>query len=208
MKPTLRSPLFTGLLVLGIALPTAAAWAQAGTSVGEQIRVEHCGMDGQCTPVRKASQSKDHAARPHGQHMEKRLTRLGERLKLTTAQQPAWDTFRTALKTQAEKHRLPQPRPETRPATALERIVQHEQHLQARLDELRTQRQAVEQFYNQLSNEQKSIFDKEFATPPRPEGHGRKHADRHHGPRSGKAHGKRIDEDGDGDEPPAPPHGA
>jgi hypothetical protein len=89
--------------------------------------------------------------------MAKREAKLHDELKLTSAQEPAWQAFTSAIKPQAQADRpdraswasLPAPERMQKMITlSKEHTARMEQHLQA-----------LNTFYSTLSPEQKKIFD-------------------------------------------------
>lgn len=174
MKKSLRTPLLTGAVLLGLTMSALPVLAQpaADTQINEsQIRVERCTADGHCETARSSKISRDkRAGWKKGSH---RLDKLGEHLQLTAAQQPAWEAFRAALREQMQNMRPPAAEGKKEcPATALERMQAHEAQMQRHLASMQAQRKATETFYGQLSAEQKAVFDKEFFTPHRHRGPG------------------------------------
>ena len=175
MKKSLRTPLLTSAVLLGLTMSALPVLAQpaADTQINEsQIRVERCTADGHCEAARSSKISRDkRAGWKKGSH---RLDKLGEHLQLTAAQQPAWEAFRAALREQMQNMRPPAAEGKKEcPATALERMQAHEAQMQRHLASMQAQRKAAETFYGQLSAEQKAVFDKEFFRAPhhRPDGH-------------------------------------
>jgi protein CpxP len=102
----------------------------------------------------------------------KRQAELHGKLKLTPAQQPAWNTFaekmkpgeRPARTDRAEMEKLTAPQ-------RMERMLAMMQEGQKRMNERLA---AVKEFYAVLTPEQQKIFDQEFAT-------GRHHRHHHRG---------------------------
>jgi Spy/CpxP family protein refolding chaperone len=89
-----------------------------------------------------------------GKH-EARLDALKSDLKLSPAQEPAWQTFESAVKAQKEKMRAGHDAPEdTDPMQA--RI----EHMEQRLAGMKEIQKARNELYQVLSDEQKAVLDK------------------------------------------------
>lgn len=90
------------------------------------------------------------------------LVRLEHKVKPTDAQKGAFEEFKTATRSAAEKLRTGCPQPVTAPdgerkrPTPIERLAQAQTGLEASLEALKTYRPAAEKFYAQLSDEQKA----------------------------------------------------
>lgn len=131
--------------------------------------------DGAASPVGCEAR---HGQKAHGNWAENRakhLSELKEKLKLTSAQAAAWDTFastrqpgirqgmdRQAMRGEFEKLNTPQ---------RLDKMLAISEVRRARMVE---RAQATKAFYAQLSAEQQAVFDAE-AKPGRHRGHGGKH---------------------------------
>lgn len=100
-----------------------------------------------------------------GERAEVRLARLELALALTPEQRPAWDTFKTDMlaRMNAMAERMAARRDVERPTTAIERMQRMEEMSRERQTQLAETRQAVETFYAELSDAQKTVFDAEFA---------------------------------------------
>jgi hypothetical protein len=115
--------------------------------------------------------------RPGAQQMspEKMKARMAQRgevqaaklelaLALTPAQKPAWDDFKAALKARGERmvEQMTARSDAERPTTVLDRMAKMEEMSKLRQAEMAEMRKAVEVFYAQLSDAQKTVFDAEF----------------------------------------------
>jgi hypothetical protein len=118
------------------------------------------------------------------------LVRIEHRVKPTDDQKAAFDEFKTAARTAAEKLREACPkRPEKtedggRPKlTPIDRLAQAQTGLETSLEALKTFRPAAEKFYAALSDEQKAKLDR------RGRGEGKGHWKRDRGPRGDRERG-------------------
>jgi hypothetical protein len=106
-------------------------------------------------------------------YMEKRLARLHEALKLSPAQEPAWNVFAGKSK--------PQPmaaRPDFEALSKLptpERLDRMQALSKERQEHMATRTAAVKEFYAQLNAEQQKLFDAEFMQSMRGGRHGKGH---------------------------------
>jgi protein CpxP len=137
---TLKKTLLAGLATLSLGL--ALAPAQAQTAEG---RHSHA-----------ARLEKMQSAR--ASHFAERTAKLHTALKLTAAQEPAWNTFVAAI--------TPAPHTGTAPdhaaiaaMSAPERMEKHLAMAKARLAGMETRQAALKTFYATLSAEQKKTFD-------------------------------------------------
>lgn len=108
------------------------------------------------------------------QRMDLQLARLELALALKPAQQPAWESFKSAMHERAGKmaERLQQRFKDDRPQTAVERLERMEEMSKLHLAEVSETRKAVEKFYATLTDAQKKVFDADFKLmgSMRPEG--------------------------------------
>ncbi len=95
------------------------------------------------------------------------LVRVEHRVKPTDAQKAAFDEFKTATRSAAEKLREACPKApekaengEPQKPTSIERLAQTQTGLEASLDALKAFRPAAEKFYATLSDEQKAKLDR------------------------------------------------
>lgn len=138
-------------------------------------------------------------------HEAGKLAYLQASLGITEAQRGAFDRWRDEKLAAAKSHseecaaHIPMEgrmdgKMEGHEHNALERNARMEKHLEAKLAEMRSERPALEAFYNSLSPEQKKLFDREA-------GH-RHHG--HHMMMDGMRHGMHpgMDHDGQGEAGP------
>lgn len=108
---------------------------------------------------------------------ESRLGEMRSELKITTAQDAAWQTFAAKAKKQAEDMQTMRKTMWGAPAaSAPERIAQRTALMQQRLAGMEDMTAALKELYAVLTPEQKAIADREFATMPGHHmGHGRRY---------------------------------
>jgi Spy/CpxP family protein refolding chaperone len=155
-----RKHLLIGMTVLGLA--AGSFGAQAG------------GPDGAHQMGAGTKSSKEHGGSPEQmkERFAKRQAELHDKLKLTPAQEPAWNTFagrmkpeeRPARPDRAEMEKLSAPE---RMERMLAMMKQGEQRMADRLA-------AVKEFYAVLTPEQQKTFNEQFG-PGRHHGHHRRH---------------------------------
>lgn len=92
--------------------------------------------------------------------MAQRQAELRQKLNLSAAQEPAWNTFIAAM-TPPERGQRPD-RAEWDKLTAPERMERKLQRLQQREARMAKQLEAVKSFYAQLTPEQRAIFDEQM----------------------------------------------
>lgn len=104
---------------------------------------------------------------------EKRLAALKVKLKLTPAQEPAWQQFAQAHQPPAKPSVAPLSREDLAKLTTPERIDKMQQQAEARhstmLEHMKQRAEATKQFYAQLTPEQQKVFDTETLPPKRGE---------------------------------------
>jgi Spy/CpxP family protein refolding chaperone len=117
----------------------------------------------------------------HGRHdparmaerMQARLAELKQKLQLTSAQEPAWTSYTTALRPQGQPTR-----PDPKALAALptpDRLDQMRALRSQRDAEMDRRAEATKAFYAQLTPEQKKTFDAETARMFARHGEGRGH---------------------------------
>jgi hypothetical protein len=100
----------------------------------------------------------------HGaQHIEGRLAFAKTELKITSAQEKAWDDFSNAVrqaaaKTQESGRMMHAMSGAAGHASPIQMLEQHEKNLAARLEALRIVKPAIEPLYASFSDEQKQAF--------------------------------------------------
>ena len=137
--------------------------------------------------ARPAGERRDHHER-HQAHRAQRMAALKDQLKLTSAQEPAWTTFTTALQPGERPARLD--RQDMDKLTTPERIDRMRALRAQRAAEADRRGEATKAFYAALSPEQQKTFDAQAPRRHGPHGdgpgrHGRG-GDRHHHGDAGK----------------------
>jgi hypothetical protein len=98
-------------------------------------------------------------------HLEQRQTDLKTRLKLTTAQEPAWTAYAQASKPPAKAHSQRLNHDEMAKLNTPERLdkmnAMHEEHLKTMQVHMKQREDATRAFYKTLSAEQQKTFDVE-----------------------------------------------
>jgi hypothetical protein len=173
---TLRKQILIGLAALSMGAAAIGAQAQAQGQVQGQVQ---------------APESRHGHAANHEQHearmaefMAKRQAKLHDELKLTSAQEPAWNAFVNAIRPAPQANRpdraawasLAAPaRMEKMIALSKEHTARMEQHLQA-----------LNTFYATLTPQQKKVMDQHALQQMGGKG-GRHHGGHHHGGEHGGA---------------------
>src|ERR1700712_2371618 len=125
------------------------------------------------------------------EHMAKRQAQLHDKLKLTSAQEPAWTSFIASLAPPNGEQRGERPdREDFRKLPAPDRLEKSIERQKDHLAKQESRLGALKTFYGVLTPEQRAIFDK---SAPQGRGHGRFG---HHGGFGG--HGGHGDHDGHG----------
>jgi hypothetical protein len=160
----LRPPavlLATAILTLGIATAMLPAPGVAQQPAQPQT-------PGAATPARE---------RPlPGRHIEGRIAFLRAELKITDAQQPAWERVAAAMRANAQQmNQMAQQMRGTRdqPRSAVQQLEQRAQFAETRASADKTFLAAFKPLYDSLSDDQKKTADELFARPARrgPRGH-------------------------------------
>jgi Spy/CpxP family protein refolding chaperone len=164
MKKLIHALMVAGLM----ATAGGAAIAQPGAMMG------HEGMGGMMAHGDPAKMEQMHA---------KHLADTKAKLKITAAQEAAWNTFADSMKPSPE---MKAPRPDHTELDKLptpERIdamrAMHKSHMASMEAAMDKRGEATKTFYAVLSPEQKKVFDAEFAHTGHGGGHGM------HGPMKG-----------------------
>ena len=89
------------------------------------------------------------------EHYTAHLSKLKTELKLTAAQEPAWNTFEKTIKDQMGKHPHHQ-----KMAAGADPMQAHIDYMEQRLAGMKLVQKARADLYQTLSPEQKAIFDK------------------------------------------------
>lgn len=127
-----------GLLALGVAVGLASAGAWAMPFGGGD-----CGPRGHHMMGRMMDPAK----------VDARLDKLKTDLKLTSAQQGAWQRYAGFVREQ------------TSPAHAPERLERMSEHMQLRMKSLEAMKEETRRFYDGLSESQKATFDQAMPQP-------------------------------------------
>ncbi|MFA6314136.1 MAG: Spy/CpxP family protein refolding chaperone [Sterolibacterium sp.] len=102
--------------------------------------------------------------------LDARMTRLKSALKITAAQEPAWNEYSAAVKAQAEAMKAARAAAAAQSATlpAPQRMLQHLDMMQQHLVSMRSfVTQDVQKLYSALTPEQQAIADKVLGKPRR-----------------------------------------
>jgi len=98
-------------------------------------------------------------------HWEKRQAELKGKLHLTAAQEPAWNSFIEGMKVPAKSLAQPMEREALAKLNTPERMEKmnalHEANVASMQTHVKQRTEATRVFYNQLSTEQKKVFDAE-----------------------------------------------
>jgi Spy/CpxP family protein refolding chaperone len=162
-----RKTLVTGLTVIGMGVASYAVQAQQPPA-----------------PPAPAAQQQGAAKPDHAQraeHMRERMAKrqaeLHDKLKLTPQQEPAWNTFTTAMKP-AQRPARPE-RAEWEKMSAPQRMEHRLERMKQAETEMGRRLETVKAFYAVLTPEQQKVFNDSFARGPG--GHRGHHG--HHGSR-------------------------
>jgi hypothetical protein len=143
----------TALAGLGLVLSLGAQAQPMGGMAGD-------GMMGH-THMGDSSSTHAHMA----QRWEARQQELKAKLKLSSSQEPAWNTFVEAMKPSTPPAMAPLDREALGKLTTPERMDKmaafHEAHQAAMQSQMKQRSDATKQFYAQLTAEQQKIFDAE-----------------------------------------------
>lgn len=153
MKTWMKTALVTSL-VAATALGGTAVMARGGDCDGHGMR--DGGGWGQMEPEAREARM--------AEHFETRVARLELALALTPEQKPAWTTLKQSL-AERRSEMMKQMKDAPRAATTLpapERMQRMEAMGRMHLEQLAKTRAAVEIFYGQLSEAQKTVFDADF----------------------------------------------
>lgn len=147
----LHTPLRRGLLALGlvVGLASASVWAMPpGGDCGPGMRMGHHAM---MDPAK----------------VDARLDKLKTDLKLTSAQQGAWQRYAGFVREQAKQRReqFDKMHEQTPPAHAPERLERMSEHMQLRMKSLEAMKEETRRFYDGLSESQKATFDQAMPQP-------------------------------------------
>jgi hypothetical protein len=143
-----------------------------------------CGYDGPGGKAGWQRMAREQMKERMTQRTEQHLARLELALALTAEQKPAWEKFKGTMKQGADTMiaEMEKRRDADAPKTAIGRLQLMEEMSKLHQARLVEAREAVEAFYPQLSDAQKTVFDAEFRHHGRMGGRGMGRGD---GPRGG-----------------------
>jgi len=148
------------LVILASALSMSAAFAQTAAPAG---------ASGPAMSVAAPASASAARAR-HDQRVEQRIAYLHSQLKITSQQDPQWNTFADVMRSNSEKMGdLFQQRKSEANDSALDNMKQYAEITQAHADGTKRLVDAFEPLYTSLSPEQKKLADTTFRNQP-PEG--------------------------------------
>ena len=141
-----------GLLALGVAVGLASAGAWAMPFGGGD-----CGPRGHHMMGRMMDPAK----------VDARLDKLKTDLKLTSAQQGAWQRYAGFVREQAKQRReqFDKMREQTPPARTPERLDRMSEHMQEHMKSMEAMKEETRRFYDGLSESQKATFDQAMPQP-------------------------------------------
>jgi len=141
-----------GLLALGVAVGLASAGAWAMPFGGGD-----CGPRGHHMMGRMMDPAK----------VDARLDKLKTDLKLTSAQQGAWQRYASFVREQAKQRReqFDKMREQTPPARTPERLDRMSEHMQEHMKAMEAMKEETRRFYDGLSESQKATFDQAMPRP-------------------------------------------
>lgn len=146
-------------LTLGLIFTLFAASVATAAEHGAKMSRHNKGMDCSSMGVMPGDMGKDPVARAH-----KHLSELNAKLKLTTDQQPAWQTFSDQVNDQAKNMAAMQDKMKNKaqamPKTAPERMSTMADMMKERAQDMAKMADAVKTFYAILTPEQQAAFDK------------------------------------------------
>jgi periplasmic protein CpxP/Spy len=140
------------LTMLIVAATTHVAYAESVPPNAQPIENHEGGPEG--CPWKRGD---------HEKHFEEKLKNLHESLKLSAAQEPAWQTWSNQLLADRAKWKSKHEEESTPPAKALDRLEKKLAHLKEKEKHLESHIVATKTFYAELTPAQKQTFDSEFA---------------------------------------------
>lgn len=151
----LRTSLRRGVLALGVVIGLASAGAWAMPSGGGDCGPRH----GQHHPM--MGRAMDPAK------LDARLDKLKDTLKLTSAQQGAWQRYAGFVREQAKQRReqFDKMREQTPPTRTPERLERMTERMQEHVKSMEATKAETRRFYDSLSESQKESFDKAMPRP-------------------------------------------
>ena len=150
----LHTQITLGLISTLLAVGVATAADPGGKMKQEKAKTDCHGMG-----MMQGDMKMDHVARA-----TKHLSELKAKLNLTKDQEPAWNNFSDQVMTQARSMASMQEGMkkdmQNMPHTAPERMEMMASRMKDRAQHMATMADTVKTFYNTLTPEQKSVFDK------------------------------------------------
>lgn len=153
-----KKALMSGALLMALGGPIFANEGDGNRSAGRGMMMDRSGMGGPMMDFYGSDSILD--------RIDGRLAFLKTELKITEEQTPAWDELAAVIRTNVEKHNLlmqdmmkefhsgdfsKKPLPD--------QLSSQQAHLEARLEQVKTTKAAVEKLYGMLSDEQKQSAD-------------------------------------------------
>lgn len=167
-----RSPFSFKRLVLASSL--------AGLAVAAMAQTPPTAPPAPDAPARHAQEHARHDAHKHRASAEQRQARLKEALKITAAQEPAWNVYTASLLPPGPRDRAGRPDREALKAMTTPQRIEHLRAMQAaRAAEMERRTDAVLRLYAALTPEQQKLFD-ERGGMGMGMGMGPHHGPRHH----------------------------
>ena len=180
--------------LMAALMAVAAASAQAQMPASGEASAQADGAARQKTASHDGKAGQCHARM--AERHTKRMAALKERLKISPAQEDAWNQFASAMQPPAHPPEPGADRHALKRLTTPERLDRMQAMHAERQTRMAARNQAIKQFYSQLSAEQQKVFDQQTARGHGPE-HGPKHSPHkacggkgHHGEKHGEKHGE------------------
>ncbi len=153
----------TRMLTLALLVGCSPAFAQTEAGPGKSA-----------TAANSAATATPAPARAHPV-VERRIADLHERLKITAAEQPAFDAFANVMRTNAGRMDglVQARRKDVATLTALDQMKSYQELAQAHADDMQRLVPAFEHLYAELSPEQKKLADTSFRDFAQTGGRGR-----------------------------------
>ncbi len=151
---TLRKTLLTGLAALSLGGAMLGAQAQSQTTDGHP--------KAQLTPEQRQARHAEFAAR-HAQKRAERVAKLHDELRITPAQESAWNSFVASMKPAQHAGGRHGDRAAMANLTAPERAQKMIERQKQRTAFMEQRLAALNSFYSVLSPDQKKVFDEKAA---------------------------------------------
>lgn len=141
------------LATLGLA---AGGFALNAYADHDGMSHEGCHQHGKFDPEKRA------------EFFQKKMTDLHGKLNLSAAQDPAWKKFTTAMQPPADEQRPDKSTMDK--LTTPERLDRMQTHMAEHQQRMQQRNAAVKEFYGQLSDSQRKVFDENFMRHDRRDG--------------------------------------